>query len=174
MEDILKKAMAQQFEAAIDMLENALLACPEALWCVRLWEDAQLPRASEFWYILYHTLFWLDLYLSGSVEGFKPPAPFTLEELDPAGIIPKEAYEKVELRTYLEHDRRKCRSTMESLTEEKAGQRCTFSWGEVSFAALLLDTMRHVQEHTAQLNMILGQEIGWSPKWVTRAKKAAA
>jgi hypothetical protein len=33
--------------------------------------------------------------------------------------------------------------------------------------------MRHVQEHVAQLNMILGQTIGWSPKWVTNAKKKA-
>jgi hypothetical protein len=34
--------------------------------------------------------------------------------------------------------------------------------------------MRHVQEHVAQLNLILGQKISWSPKWVTNAKKTAA
>ena len=51
-----------------------------------------------------------------------------------------------------------------------ARQRCKFSWGEVSFAELLLDNMRHVQEHGAQLNMILGQKAGWSPRWVVRAK----
>jgi hypothetical protein len=37
-----------------------------------------------------------------------------------------------------------------------------------------LDNMRHVQEHVAQLNMILGQKIGWSPRWITLAKKAEA
>jgi hypothetical protein len=30
--------------------------------------------------------------------------------------------------------------------------------------------MRHVQEHAAQLNLILGQKIGWSPRWVAQAK----
>lgn len=82
-------AVAQQFGATIDMLEKVLMACPDELWQVRLWDDAQLPRSAEFWYIVYHTLFWLDLYLSGSVEGFMPPAPFTLDELDPAGVIPE-------------------------------------------------------------------------------------
>ena len=38
-----------------------------------------LPAAAEFWYVVYHALFWLDLYLSGAVEGFAPPAPFTLD-----------------------------------------------------------------------------------------------
>ena len=67
-----------------------MAACPDELWRVRLWDDAELPGAAEFWYIAYHTLFWLDLYLSGAVEGFAPPAPFTLDELDPAGCCPKD------------------------------------------------------------------------------------
>ena len=31
--------------------------------------------------------------------------------------------------------------------------------------------MRHVQEHAAQLNLILGQKTGWSPRWVAETKK---
>ncbi len=174
MDNTLRTAIAQQFDATIDMLENVLRACPDELWHLRLWDDPKLPRSSEFWYISYHTLFWLDLYLSGSVEGFMPPAPFTLDELDPAGIIPQRSYDKDELLTYLGHIRLKCRSTIEALTSKKARQPCTFPWGEVTFAALLLDNMRHVQEHVAQLNMILGQKTGWSPRWVTNAKKTAA
>jgi hypothetical protein len=30
---------------------------------------------SQVWNVVYHALFWLDLYLSGSVEGFAPPSP---------------------------------------------------------------------------------------------------
>ena len=76
MEEIPWRAVLwQQFGAAIDMLENALVACPDELWSDR----SQRP---EFWYVVYHTLFFLDLYQSGSVEGFTPPAPFTLDELD--------------------------------------------------------------------------------------------
>ena len=165
-----KSSLWQQFGAAIDMLDNAVAACPDELWRVRLWDDAELPGAAEFWYIVYHTLFWLDLYLSGAVEGFAPPAPFTLDELDPAGLLPERVYTKSELQAYLEHDRRKCLATIEALTDEQTARRCHFPWGEVSFAGLLLDNMRHVQEHTAQLNLILGQKIGWSPRWVAQAK----
>lgn len=174
MDTYLKSAISQQFGATIDMLENVLHACPDHLWRVRLWDDPQLPESSEFWYILYHTLFWLDLYLSGTVEGFAPPTPFTLDELDSTGILPERPYTKDELQTYLEHTRMKLRSTIDGLTDEEAHQVCKFSWGEVTFAGLLLDNMRHVQEHTAQLNMILGQRIRWSPKWVTNAKKTVA
>ena len=173
MEDTWKTAVAQQFGATIDMLENVLLACPDELWQIRLWDDAQLPRTSEFWYLVYHTLFWLDLYLSGATQGFMPPAPFTLDELNPAGIIPERPFSKDELQAYLEQTRKKCQLTIEGLTTEKARQPCSFPWGEISFAALQLDNMRHVQEHVAQLNMALGQKIGWSPRWVTNAKKAA-
>src|SRR6266571_9163043 len=98
----------RQFGAAIDMLENALLACPDALWYDR-------SRQPEFWYLVYHTLFFLDLYLSGSLEGFAPPAPFTMDELDPAGLLPERPYTKGELQTYLEHGRKKCRAAIEAL-----------------------------------------------------------
>ncbi len=48
---------------------------------------------------------------------------------------------------------------------------CAASRGERSPTfGLLLDTMRHVQEHTAQLNLILGQQTGWNPKWDTSAR----
>jgi hypothetical protein len=152
-----------QFGAAIDMLENAVRACPDELWNDR-------SQQMEFWYVVYHTLFWLDLYLSGSVEGFAPPAPFTLDELDPVGLLPERPYTKAELQTYLAHGRQKCRATIEALTDAQAGQRCEFSWGEVNFLELLLYNMRYVQEHASQLNLILGQKLDAAPGWVTRAK----
>jgi hypothetical protein len=165
----------QQFGAAIDMLDNALRACPDSLWHDRLWNNpSDQPESSQFWYIAYHTLFWLDFYLSGSVEGFAPPAPFTLDEMDPAGLLPERPYSQDELHAYLDHSRKKCQATIEALTDEKARQRCRLAWGEISFAELLLYNMRHVQEHAAQLNLILGQKVGSAPGWVTKAKSRAA
>ena len=157
-----------QFGAAIDMLENALQKCPPDLWAAPLWDDpASPPGLSEFWYVSYHTLFWLDLYLSGAVEGFTPPPPFTLDELDSAGVLPERQYSREELLTYLAHCRSKCRQTIGALTDESIRQRCVFPWGEVSFAELLLDNMRHVQEHGAQLNLVLGQKAGITNHWTT-------
>jgi len=155
----------QQFGAAIDMLAQALQACPEELWRTRLWDD---PYA-EFWNLGYHALFWLDVYLSGSVDGFAPPAPFTLDEFDPAGRLPERPYSREELLAYLEHGRTKCQATIAALTDERARQRCLFSWGELSFAELLLYSMRHVQEHAAQLSLLLGQQRGIAPDWIAKA-----
>jgi hypothetical protein len=44
-------------------------------------------------------------------EGFKPPAPFALSELDPSGPVPERPYIKQEIRSYLERCRDKCRAT---------------------------------------------------------------
>ena len=153
----------QQFGAAIDMLENAVLACPDELWSDR-------SRRPEFWYVVYHTLFFLDLYLSGAVEGFTPPAPFTLDELDPEGVLPERPYTKDELQTYLQHGRRKCRATIKALTDERARRRGDFPWIDLSGAELLLYNLRHVQHHAAQLNLILRQTTDSAPSWVARAK----
>jgi hypothetical protein len=145
------------------MLENAMLACPDQLWSDR----SQRP---EFWYLAYHTLFWLDLYLSDSPEGFAPPAPFTLNEMDPAELLPERPYTKDELQTYLDHGRRKCREVIQALTEERSRQRCGFERLDLSVAELHLYNMRHVQHGAAQLNLILRQTIDSAPRWVVRAK----
>ena len=171
MDMIWRDLIWQQFGAAIDMLDNALHACPDQLWRDRLWDNpTERPEYAQFWYIAFHALFWLDFYLSGSVDGFVPAAPFTLDELDPAGLLPERPYTKDELWAYLDHGRKKCRATIKELTDEKARHPCRFSWGEVSFAELLLYNMRHVQEHAAQLNLILGQKKVSAPGWVTKAK----
>jgi DinB family protein len=179
MDLLLSNALWQQFGATIDMLDNALVACPSQLWKEPLWHDQadqSLPSGfAEFWYIAYHTLFWLDLYLSGAHEDdFAPPAPFTLTELVPEGALPERTYTKEELRAYLATTRQKCHAALVSLTDEQARQPISYPWTRgqpVSFLELQIYNMRHVQEHASQLNLFLGQNrvtevIGW----VARAK----
>jgi hypothetical protein len=48
-----KTMIWQQFGASIEMIENAVHACPGQLWSDR----SQRP---EFWYLTFHTLFWGD------------------------------------------------------------------------------------------------------------------
>ena len=163
MDNTTKKIIWSQFGAAIDMLENAINTCPEEVWRDR-------SPTPEFWYITFHTLFYLDCYLSDSDKGFAPPSPFTLDELDPAGIFPDRVYTKEELYKYLEHGRNKCRKTIEALTDEKSKQRCGFEWLDISVGELLLYNMRHVQHHAAQLNLILRQRIDSAPRWVRKTK----
>lgn len=153
-----------QFGAAIDALENSIKACPDDLWSDR----SQKP---EFWYVAYHTIFWLDYYLSESIDQFTPPSPFTLTELDPAGIVPEQPYTKQELLTYLEHGRKKGQARIESLTESKGAKRLKVGPADLSVAELLLYVMRHVQHHVGQLNLILRQQTDSAPRWTFQAKR---
>ena len=176
METLWNTALWLQFGAAIDMLENALVACPDAVWHEAVWQDPSVPaKRAEFWYVAYHTLFWLDLYLSGSAVGFAPPAPFTLEELDPAGVVPARPYTREELRAYLAQVRQKCHTTLASLTDEQARQLADIPWANrqaFSYLELQLYNMRHVQEHAAQLSLFLGQHAipDEALDWVPRAQ----
>ena len=151
----------RQFEVAIMGLEKALRDCPDALWERNLWADQpdQWVAAgfSAFWYLGYHSLFWLDLYLTGAEEGFAPPPPFDLVEMEANESLPR-IYSRQELLTYLDYCRQKCQETVGGMTTEQAYRLCRFPWGEIPFAELQLYNMRHVQEHSAQLQLFLGQQ----------------
>jgi hypothetical protein len=180
METLWGTALSRQFGAAIDMLENALAACPAALWTERLWPDPPPPefppQFAEFWYVTFHALVWLDLYLSGvPEEAFAPPAPFAQGVLDSVEAVPERPYTQEELHAYLASMRRKCHTTLIGLTEEQARRPVEYPWSEgkpISYLELQLYNLRHVQEHAAQLSLFLGQratpdaDLGW----VVRAK----
>ena len=158
-----------QLGGAIDMLENAIDVCPDDLWS----NPSEKPVWSSrgvvgFWHVAYHTLFFLDLQLSDSWEGFSPPPPFDLSELHPDGRLPERPYAKAEVQSYLRHCREKCRSTLATLTEERARRVCVWGSVEMPFAELLLQSLRHVQHHAAQLNLLLRQNTGSAPRWVRR------
>lgn len=153
----------RQYAAAIDSLGGALRGCPPELWEKRLWEDQPGQWVaygfSTFWYLGYHALFWLDLYLTGAEEGFAPTAPFDLVEMEAGEVLPR-VYTRAELLGYLEYCRRKCQETVSEMTDEGAARMCRFPWGELTFAELQLYNLRHVQEHAAHLHMFLGQQAG--------------
>jgi len=163
----------RQFGAAIDMLGDTLRDCPEDLWEKRLWQDQPdqwvASGFATFWYLGYHTLFWLDLYLTGAEEGFAPPAPFHLVEMESGEALPR-TYTREELLGYLDDCRRKCQETIVTMSTEQAQRLCRFPWGELPFAELQLYSLRHVQEHAAQLRMFLGQQSGKSTNWIAQGR----
>jgi hypothetical protein len=164
MSDLRNNIIWSQFGASIDMLENAIEACPNEVWGAKA--DFQ-----EFWYLSFHTLFWLDLYLHGPIEGFQPPEPFGLEELDPAGVFPNRVYRKDELLDYLRHCRKKLRNALNSMDDGAATRTITHGSRVMSFEELLWYNMRHVQHHTAQLNLMLRQSSDSAPGWVSKARE---
>jgi hypothetical protein len=167
-----KDVLLGQYMAAIGTLESAMKACPKELWS----DPARPPEWKPdgvvgFWYLAYHALFYLDLYLFGDWEGFHPPPPFTLDEGDPAGLLPVKPYTKAELQGYLDHCRARCRTTIEGLTNEDLDRVCRFPGRSKTYIEVLLDNMRHVQHHAAQLNLLLRQNTSSAPAWVRSAKQ---
>lgn len=152
-----------QFGAAIDMLERAIQACPDEHWAVG-------PEFQQFWYLAYHTLFFLDYNMHGNRETYQPIPPFGLTELDPEGLLPERVFTKEELLDYLAHCHEKCRIQIKTMTAEKGMQGCPFPNRKMNNLEFLLYQMRHVQHHAAQLNLLLRQTIDDAPIWVSRSK----
>lgn len=160
MTDSFRETLWAQFGASIDMLKHAISSCPERLWATE----------TEFWYTGYHTIFWLDYYLSEDPKTFFPPAPFTLSETDPAGLMPDRVYTKDELLKYAAFARQKCHDRIAALTDEKAAARFANSRRDYSVFEILLYNMRHVQHGAAQLNLLLRQGGEIPPKWVSQSE----
>ena len=160
-----KDVLASQYGAALDMLGNAIRACPDAHW-----DDASRPVDQRFWYLAFHTLFWHDHYVSPTEQGYRPPAPFTLDEMDPAGIYPATAYAPAQLLEFLAYGRERVRSRIDGLTEAAAAGPCGFERRDMSALELLLYNLRHVQHHAAQLNLLLRQRTDSAPRWVGRGR----
>jgi hypothetical protein len=165
METAWRTALWPQFGAAIDMLEKALVACPNTLWQARIWPDPPPPEFpphfAEFWYVTFHAIVWIDQYLSGlPEEDFAPPAPIVQGVLDSVEAQPDRPYTREELRAYLASTRQKCQITLVALTEGQASRLVEYPWSggqPISFLELQLYSMRHIQEHAAQLCLFLGQ-----------------
>ena len=159
MNNSLKTELWKQFGAAIDMFENAIQKCPDSLW----------NDGKNFWYIAYHTLFFLDYYLTENAEKFAPPPPFTLSELE-YGVMPDRIYTKEELISYTHHCREKGRRLIGLFTPEKMQSLWADDSRSYPMFEMQLYNMRHVMHHTGQLNMMLGNIDHDLPIWVSKTK----
>lgn len=164
MDAYIKTALWNHVGGSLDMLEQAIKSCSDQVW-------GKDFAFGEFWYITYHTLFWLDVYLSDGLEGFTPLTPFGLSELDPAGLFPERVYSKDELLNYLAYCRQNAKQRIATLNQEKAKQLCIYGHNRGTVFDILLDNMRHVQHHTAQLYLLLRQKTDHAPQWITRTEE---
>lgn len=154
----LKEAFWRQFGASIDALENAVKMCPAEVWA----------GGRKFWYNAFHCVFWLDYYLTLEPANFAPPEPFGFDEFE--DVLPERTYTKDEILAYSSFAREKCRRLISGLTDEIAEKRWVNEYVNYSVLEILLNNMRHVQHHAAQLSMILRQEINDAPEWVAQTK----
>lgn len=165
----MKEIVWNQFGASIDMLINVISNCPDNYF-------EQNPR---FYFIAFHSAFFLDYYLTIPPSDFSPLLSFTQKEpkdkpkeaID--DLIPDKIYSKKEIVDYLNQSREKCRQIVYALTNDKLNQR--FEEGnephdmDYPILEILIYNLRHTQHHAAQLNMLIRQDFDKHMEWSFRS-----
>jgi hypothetical protein len=163
MEDTTKEVLWQQLAASLDMLGNAISACPDELW----------ERPSDemgFWYMAYHALWFLDHDWSPAGGKFVPPAfdihNYELEIKEPPYNAP---YSKADLLGYLKHCRSLAKDVIERLDDPDSKHLRGCDRTKANPTEVVVGGIRHIQHHAAQLNLLLRQTTNSAPRWVRRS-----
>ena len=160
MSTFIQEELWKQFGAGLDMLSDSIQSCPDSIW----------QSDKRFSQLVFHTLFFLDYYLTQEPIGFSPPSKFSYSEFDeePEIVI----YPKIDLTDYLDSCSVKARSFIFSLNEAQLKKRWINESKTMDFSMLeiLLYNQRHVQHHIGQLNLLLRETTDNAPEWVYRAE----
>jgi hypothetical protein len=151
------EAIRSQYHAALEMLEKAVIACPEQLW--NSTEDR-----NRFWHVAYHTTFFTHLYLQDSREQFVPWEKHrqNLVGLGNSGES-SEPYSKDEVLAYIAFCRRVVDEKVPALDLSAASG---FHWLPFDKLELQFYNIRHLQHHTGELMERLGTRAGVDVGWV--------
>jgi hypothetical protein len=151
MNDYLKQIVIAQFEAALAMLNQCIAACPEEHWEDRI-------ANGTFRWVAYHTLFFVDLYLSPDQNSFIERDLNLVggDERRPIGSI---GLSKADTLSYLEICRQKMRDVIAADTGESLRGPSGFEWYNITRGELHLVNIRHVQHHTGQLSAFLRRVV---------------
>ena len=142
-----KQSLVAQYEGALSMLLHCIEACPLEHW------ESIIAQGTVRW-VVYHTLFYTDLYLSPSNEGFVLRGFHERggDERGPEACIglPKE-----EALAYVPLCREKMLRSVASETEASLAGPSGFFWYEITRGEMHLINIRHIQHHTGQLSAFL-------------------
>jgi len=160
-----KEIVASQFDASLCTLNECVRACPAEHWAGQIGKYA-------FWHVAYHTLHFVDLYLSLDEKSFSPPSFFRpnlqfFDHFPPDGEASLgEPYEKDVIIEYVAHCRKKAAETIASESHESLAAPSGFPWYQMSRGEHHLTSIRHAQHHAGQLGAYLRKEADVSVDWV--------
>lgn len=154
-------ALISQFEAALSMLNDCIKKCPPEHW------ESKIANHT-FRQVAYHTLFFLDLYMS------KNEGEFRLLDYHIAGGDERASYEpsvglpREETLAFLADCHVKMVSvladeTIETLDGESGFAALPFTRGEMH-----LQSLRHIQHHVGHLSAFLRKVIDDQGGWWVR------
>ena len=148
-----------QYQAALEMLRQAIVACPEPLW------DAAEDQ-NRFWRVAYHALFYTHLYLQPTMDDFTPWAKHQDEYASPSSGQTQAAaapYDKEDLLAYHELCREQVRKQVPALDlDGESG----FHWLPFNKLELQFYNIRHLQHHTGQLYERLRTRADVGAGWI--------
>lgn len=165
-------SLSQNFDGAMDMFKYILELCPDYLW----------EKQDKFYYLSYHTIIFLDYYLSQPVSSFQPLLPYTItnaplpvDAID--DVLPDKLYSRAEMLTYLSLIKGKAVSVISPLDIGKFSQRwitdieipvhglCPGVVENYTLLEILFYNLRHLQHHIGQLNLLLRQRAHLAAEW---------
>lgn len=146
--EILSRIVLNQIEAALAMLHDALATCPPEHW------DGPVGKY-PFWQVAYHTLCFVDLYLSPSEAAFEIRAihPQGMREYDEE--YPSRRFEQAELLEYACFCRDKARIVLAAETPATLAGPSGHSYRKISRGELHVYNLRHLAHHTGQISAYL-------------------
>jgi hypothetical protein len=165
--DVYKSALLGQFHAALAMLESAVRQCPDEHW-------HGIVGTQPFSHVAYHTLFYTDFYLTQNEASYRRP-PFHREEYQFFGgtKLPSEEepiadfpFPREVVLEYVDYCHRKANEVIAAETAESLAGPPGFEWYKIPRAEFLLNEVRHIQHHTAQLGLYLRRVAGLEFRWV--------
>ncbi len=160
-----KPIIASQLLASLAMMNDCVQKCPADLWNNSEKVIAKYP----FWLVAYHTLCFVDLYLSPGEAVYQPRPdlhPRGWQEFDDE--YPSRTFTQPELLAYIQICREKIATVLgdgpDSETETSLLGPSGFSRLAFTRIELHLYNLRHLQHHTGQLTAFLRRfsvETSW-------------
>lgn len=159
-----KGVVASQYLAALEMLRQAILRCPESLW-----DDP--GHTNRFWHVAFHAIFYTHLYLQPAEKDFEPWAK-QRENYQFMGRLPwpphdkpkiGEPYSRGEVLEYLALVQEQIPDAVQSL--DLSGP-SGFDWLPFGKLELQFYSIRHLQHHTGELCERLGSAGDIAVEWV--------
>jgi hypothetical protein len=142
--DTYKQITLGQFEAALAMLKRCVERCPEELWESKV---AELTVRQ----VAYHTLFFVDFYLTASEDVFELRDLHHLGGDEREPLISPGLGREATLE-YLAICHEKLHMTMAGESEVSLCGSSGFAWCKFTRAEIHLYNLRHVQHHAGQLS----------------------
>ncbi len=150
-----RMVIRSQYLAALEMLKQAVMKCPAAVW-------NHPEDKSRTWQIAYHALFYLHLYLQTTRDQFKPWAKhhpgWERWSGDEQGYSPGEILEYLALCQQQVNEK-----TADLDLEAESG----FHWLPFNKLELQIYNIRHLQQHTGELMERLGTWAQIDVDWVS-------